>query len=204
VLGVQSGREFIGTATVVRQNLKIGPNSPTKPACRPPWPGICKCQFQISAKRWNKLFGSNNIIVKVYSTGSNIPSPTSASEMLNYYSKFKNSTGEEQTAKLIVVPYQLVPDYPWENPLEGNSKEDYIGMMVVGLWELKAAIRDAGFVIDPTTVAFFALGTDQTLRNQRIAYIKTDEGRVAAGIRPASQGGPEVRSELHPAMQTIG
>ena len=172
VLGIQTGREFIGTASVVKQTLKSWTQFANATGLSASYgPVEAKAGVDIG-KAMEQSFSSNNIIVRVYSTGSNIPSPTSAGEMQNYYKNFKNSSGPEKTAKLIVVPYQMVPNYPWENPLQGNTKEDYIGMMVVGLWELKAAIRDANFIIDPTTVNMFALGTNQSIKNQRITYIK--------------------------------
>ena len=119
-----------------------------------------------------QAFGSNNIAVNTYSTGSSQSKPTQASELKDYYQKFLNSTGDKAMVRLIVVPYKLVEDYPWENPLEGNTKEDYIGMMVVGLWELKAAIADANFILNPTTANMFALGFNNSVKNRRINYIK--------------------------------
>jgi hypothetical protein len=172
VLGVQSGREFIGTASVVNQTLKNWTDFANKTGLSASYGPVTATAGVDIGKQMQQSFGSNNIVVKVFSTGSNIPSPTSAGELQNYYRNFKNSSGPEKQAKLIVVPYQMVPNYPWENPLQGTTKEDYIGMMVVGLWELKAAMRDAKFILDPTTVNMFALGRNQTLKNQRIAYIK--------------------------------
>jgi len=176
VLGIQSGREFIGTASVSKQTLKNWTDFANKTGLSASYgPVEVKAGVDIG-KQMEQSFGSNNIIVKVYSTGSNIPSPTSSGELQNYYKNFKNSSGPEKMAKLIVVPYQMVPNYPWENPLQGSTKEDYIGMMVVGLWELKAAMRDANFILDPTTVNMFALGTNKSLKDQRIAYIKQLRG----------------------------
>lgn len=176
VIGIQTGREFIGTATVMKQTLKNWTKfaNETGASASGPW-GSASASVNIG-QTMQQAFGSNNIIVRTYSTGSNTPSPTLASELTNYYKTFLNSSGPEKTVKIIVAPYQLVPNYPWENPLEGNTKDDYIGMMVVGLWELKAAIRDANFIIDPTTVNMFALGSNANIKNQRITYIRQLRG----------------------------
>jgi ribosomal 50S subunit-recycling heat shock protein len=172
VIGVQEGREFSGTATVTKQNLKSWIDFANETGI-----SVNAGSVEASAKvnvgeKLEQSFGSNNILVKVYSTGSNIASPTSASALKTYYENFKNSQGPKKTIKLTVVPYQLVADYPWENPLQGTSKEDYIGMMVVGLWELKAALRDANFILDPTTVNMFALGSIPQIKQNRVSYIR--------------------------------
>ncbi|GEM_PF-2359807 len=176
VIGIQTGREFIGTATVMKQTLKNWTKfaNETGASASGPW-GSANVNVNIG-QSMQQAFGSNNIIVRTYSTGSNTNNPTQASELTDYYRTFLNSSGPEKTVKIIVAPYQLVPDYVWENPLQGNSKDDYIGMMIVGLWELKAAIKDANFIIDPTTAGMFALGTTQAKRNNRINYIKQLRG----------------------------
>jgi len=172
VIGIQTGREFLGTATITKQTLKAWTQfaNKTGASASGAW-GSASGSVDIG-KLMEQTFGSQNIVVKTYSTGSNKQNPTQASELTGYYKDFLNSSGPEKTVKLIVSPYQLVGDYPWENPLQGTNKEDYIGMMVVGLWELKAAIRDANFVLDPTTAGMFALGTTQAKKNDRTAYIR--------------------------------
>ena len=74
--------------------------------------------------------------------------------------------------KLYVQPYKVVSDYPWENPLHEPTKDDYVGMMVAGLWDLRAVIDDANMVLDPGTQKMFALGTSNQKRNQRVSYIR--------------------------------
>lgn len=172
VIGIQSGREFIGTATITRQNLKSWTQfaSKTGSSASGAW-GTASASVDIG-KLLEQTFGSQNIVVKTYSTGSSRPNPTLASELTTYFQNFLSSTGPEKTVKLIVAPYQLVGDYPWENPLQETGKEDYIGMFVAGLWELKAAIRDADFVIDPTTSNMFALGTTEARKKERLDYIR--------------------------------
>lgn len=93
-------------------------------------------------------------------------------ELESYYKNFLNSPGEQSIVKLVVAPYNLVDGYPWENPLAETSKEDYIGMLVVALWELRASIKDANFVLNPQTANMFALGTKNQTRSSRIAFVK--------------------------------
>ena len=172
VLGVQTGREFVGTATITRQTLKSWTQfaSTTGASASGAW-GSASGSVDVG-KLMEQTFGAQNIVVKTYSTGSNRPNPTKASELTEYFQTFLNSTGAEKTVKLILAPYQLVGDYPWENPLQETTKDDYIGMMVVGLWELKAAIRDANFILDPTTAGMFAIGSQPAKRSERVAYIR--------------------------------
>jgi hypothetical protein len=172
VLGIQQGREFIGTATVTKQTLKNWTKfaNETGAEASGVW-GNAQATVNIG-QEMEQAFGSNNISVTTYSTGSNQTKPTQAGELKDYYQKFLNSSGEKAMVKLVIAPYKLVQDYPWENPLEGNTKEDYIGMMVAGLWELKAAIADANFILNPTTANMFALGFNNSVKTRRINYIK--------------------------------
>ena len=172
VIGIRTGREFFGTATLSKQDLKSWTKfaNDTGVSVNGVW-GSAGVDVNLG-RSMEQAFGSQNITVTTYSTGSNTPNPTKASELENYYKTFFNSSGQEKMVKLIVAPYNLVEGYPWENPLEGNTKEDYIGMMVVSLWGLKAAINDAGFVLSPQTANMFALGLNANLKSQRKSYIQ--------------------------------
>ncbi|MBN1548538.1 MAG: hypothetical protein JW902_17955 [Syntrophaceae bacterium] len=172
VIGIRTGREFFGTASIAKQDLKSWTKfaNDTGVSVNGVW-GSANVDVNLG-RSMEQAFGSQNITVTTYSTGSNTPNPTKASELENYYKHFFNSSGEEKMVKLIVAPYNLVEDFPWENPLEGNTKEDYIGMMVVALWGLKAAINDAGFVLSPQTANMFALGLNANVKAQRKSYVQ--------------------------------
>ncbi len=172
VAGIQMGREFIGTATVTRQSLKSWTEfaSETNAEAAGAW-GNVKGGLNIGEKM-EQAFGTQNIAINVYSTGSTMPAPTKASELQEYYQKFLQTDGDEGVVKVFVMPYKMVADYPWESPLKTLTKDDYIGMMVVGLWDLKAAIADADFVIDPSTRNMFALGTNTHVKNRRLDFIR--------------------------------
>lgn len=172
VIGIQKGREFIGTATVTKQSLKSWTkfSNETGASASGVW-GNAEADVNLG-EEMEQAFGSNNISVNTYSTGSNQANPTKAGELKAYFQKFLNSSGQEKMIQVIVAPYNLVENYPWENPLKGNTKEDYIGMMVVSLWELRAAISDANFILDPKTVNMFALGLKANVKAQRRNYIK--------------------------------
>ncbi len=172
VIGMQYGREFIGTASIVRQDLKSWTKYANETGMSYEDP-TSKVSVDVNiGKSMEQAFGVQNIVVKTYSTGSNISSPTKAGELSDYYQTFLNSAGDDKVVKLIVAPYNLVEQFPWENPLKEITKEDYIGMMVVALWGLKAAINDADFVFAPQTAAMFALGSNNISKEQRINYIR--------------------------------
>jgi hypothetical protein len=172
VIGIQKGREFIGTATVTQQSLKTWTQfaNETGASASGAW-GNVEAGVNIG-EEMEQAFGSNNISVNTYSTGSNQANPTKAGELKDYFQKFLNSSGPEKMTKVIVAPYNLVENYPWENPLKENTKDDYIGMMVVSLWELRAAISDADFILNPTTTSMFALGLNAGIKARRKNYIK--------------------------------
>jgi len=172
VIGIRTGREFFGTASVTRQDLKSWTKfaNETGVSIDGSW-GSAKLDVNLG-RSMEQAFGNQNITVSTYSTGSSRPNPTKASELEGYYKDFFGSSGQEKTVKLIVAPYNLVEDYPWENLLAGNTKEDYIGIMVVALWGLKAAINDAGFVLAPQTANMFALGLNTSIKTLRKTYIQ--------------------------------
>jgi hypothetical protein len=116
VIGIQTGREFIGTATVTKQTLKSWINfaNSTGASASGMW-GSASANVNIG-QSMEQAFGSNNIVVKTYSTGSNQLNPTKTSELQKYYQSFLNSSGPEKTVHLIVAPYNIVHDYPWETP----------------------------------------------------------------------------------------
>ena len=175
VIGIRNGREFFGTASISKQDLKSWTKfaNDTGISVNGVW-GSASVDVNLG-RSMEQAFGSQNITVSTYSTGSNTPNPTKASELEKYYKNFFNSSGQEKMVKLIVAPYNLVEGYPWENPLEGNTKEDYIGMMVVALWGLKAAINDAGFVLSPQTVNMFALGLNAGVKATRKNYVEQQQ-----------------------------
>ncbi len=172
VVGIQKGREFIGTATITRQDLESTSKFLTETGI-----GAKGAGYEANAnidygEKMEQSFGSNNVELHVYSTGSSLTPPTKASELNDYYKKFLNTSGEPVITKLYVQPYKVVADYPWENPLHEPTKDDYIGMMVAGLWELRAVIDDANMILDPSTRKMFAMGTTKQKRNQRVSYIQ--------------------------------
>jgi hypothetical protein len=172
VIGIQKGREFVGTATVTQQSLKSWTkfSNETGASASGLW-GSVEAGVNIG-EEMEQAFGSNNISVNTYSTGSDQANPTKAGELKDYFQKFLNSSGPEKMIKVVVAPYNLVENYPWESPLKENTKDDYIGMMVVSLWELRAAINDADFILNPTTKNMFALGLNAGVKAQRVNYIK--------------------------------
>ncbi len=172
VLGVQKGREFVGTATVTRQDLKSWTKfaSETEATASGTW-GTAKAGLNLG-EQMERSFGSQNISVKTYSTGSTLPKPSQAKDLQDYYQKFLNSHGDKAMIKLIVAPYKLIEGYPWENPLREMGKDDYVGMMVVALWGLRAAIADANYILDPATAKMFALGSRDDIKKSRVSYVQ--------------------------------
>ncbi|MDX9745390.1 MAG: hypothetical protein WCX84_06050 [Syntrophales bacterium] len=172
VIGIRNGREFFGTASVTKQDMKSWSKFANETGISVEAVGA-KADVNVNIGRsMEQAFGNQNITVSTYSTGSNRANPTKASELEGYFKNFFNTSGQEKMVKLIVAPYNMVEGYPWENPLEGNTKEDYVGMMVVALWGLKAAIKDAGFIMTPQTANMFALGLNTNVKAQRKTYIQ--------------------------------
>lgn len=172
VIGIQKGREFVGTASITRQDLKSWTKFANDTNLSASGGGVSASVGVNIAKEMEQAFGNQNIKVLTYSTGSSQNNPTKVTELESYYKKFLNSQGQESMVRLVVAPYNLVDGYPWENPLAGVSKEDYIGMMVVALWELRAAIRDANFVLSPETANMFALGRSSQTKSNRTGFIR--------------------------------
>ncbi|MCF6200528.1 MAG: hypothetical protein L3J42_00100 [Hydrogenimonas sp.] len=173
VIGIQKGRDFLGTATVKKQTLKQSTEFTSKTGVGVKSTGYsAKADVDI-AKTLISTFGSSNFEVHTYSTGSDDPNPSSVKEFKSYYRNFfKNSKDYKRTVKYIVLPYTVLADYPYHDVLKGDTKDDYIGYMADALWDLKAAIKDANFVLSPDTQKLFALGTKRNIKRKRVNAIK--------------------------------
>ncbi len=173
VIGIQKGRDFLGTATVKKQTLKQSTEFTSKTGLGVKSVGYsAKADIDI-AKTLISTFGSSNFEVHTYSTGSDDPNPSSVDEFKSYYRNFfRNSKDYKRTIKFIVLPYTVLSDYPYQDVLKGDTKDDYIGYMADALWDLKAAIKDADFVISPNTQKLFALGTKRNIKRKRVNAIK--------------------------------
>ncbi len=176
VIGIQKGRDFLGTATVKKQTLKQSTEFTSKTGIGVKSVGYsAKADVDI-AKTLISTFGSSNFEVHTYSTGSDDPNPSSVDEFKSYYRNFfKNSKDYKRTIKYIVLPYTVLANYPYQDILQGDTKDDYIGYMADALWDLKAAIKDANFVISPQTQKLFALGTKRSTKKNRVRAIKKYE-----------------------------
>ena len=174
ILGVQKGRDFLGTATVKKQSLKQSTDFATETGI-----GVKSVGYSADAsvdvtKSLVSTFGSSNFEIHTYSTGSDDPNPSSVKDFNKYYNNFfSKSKDYKRTVKYIVIPYTVLPNYPYEDILTGDSKEDYIGYMADTLWDLKAAVKDADFVLSSSTQPLFALGTSSNVKQGRVNAIKT-------------------------------
>ena len=118
-------------------------------------------------------FGNNNFKIYTYSTGADMPNPTNVEELKKYYADFfAKSKDYKRRVKYVVLPYSVLQDYPYPDILQGDTKEAYIGYMADALWDLKAAMKDADFILDRQTRSLFALGTRNTTRNRRVHAIQ--------------------------------
>ncbi len=173
VIGIQKGRDFLGTATVKKQTLKQSTEFTSKTGFGVKGVGYSAEAGIDIAKTLISTFGSHNFKVHTYSTGSDDPNPSSVDEFKSYYRNFfRNSKDYKRTIKYIILPYTVLPNYPYQDILHGDTKEDYIGYMADTLWDLKAAIKDADFILSPNTQPLFALGTKRSIKNRRIRAIK--------------------------------
>ncbi len=100
VIGIQKGRDFLGTATVKKQTLKQSTEFTSKTGIGVKSVGYsAKADVDI-AKTLISTFGSSNFEVHTYSTGSDDPNPSSVDEFKSYYRNFfKNSKDYKRTIK---------------------------------------------------------------------------------------------------------
>jgi len=172
VIAIQEGRDFLGTATVKKQSLKQSAEFTSKTGL-----GVKSVGYEANAnldiaKTLTSTFGSNNFKIYTYNTGSDDVNPSSVDELKKYFQNFfKNSKDYKRRVNFIVVPYTVLNNYPYNDILQGDTKEDYIGYMADALWDLKAAIKDADFVLDNEMQKFFALGTSPQMINKRVQSI---------------------------------
>ncbi len=172
VIGVQEGREFLGVATVKKQTLKSWTKfaNDADVSAKGAW-GNVKAGVKL-AKNMEQAFGLSQIEVSTYSTGSSMLNPTNIEELTDYYQKFLQTNGEKKTIKYIVAPYSILSDYPAQNPLNADTKDSYLGTLIVSLWDIKAGIEDANYVLNRKTQELFALGTVNYIKNRRIKMIR--------------------------------
>ncbi len=172
VIGVQEGREFLGIATVKKQTLKSWTKfaNESDASAKGAW-GNAKAGVKL-AKNMEQAFGLSQIEVSTYSTGSSMLNPTNIEELTNYYQKFLQTNGEKKTIKYILAPYSILSSYPSQNPLESDTKDAYMGTLIVSLWDIKAGIEDAQYVLGRKTQELFALGTNSYAKRKHINMIK--------------------------------
>ncbi|WP_035588334.1 hypothetical protein [Hippea jasoniae] len=172
VIGVVKGREFLGVATVKKQTLKSWTKFANEAniSAKGAW-GNAKVGTQL-AKTMERAFGSNQIEIKTYSTGSSMTNPTTIDELTDYYKNFLKESGGKRIIKYVLMPYSMLEDFPAQNPLQATSKEEYIGILITSLWDLKGGIEDANMVLSRSTQELFALGTINRVRNMHIQTIK--------------------------------
>ncbi len=173
VIAIQEGRDFLGTATVKKQSLKQSAEFTSKTGL-----GVKSVGYEANAnldiaKTLTSTFGSNNFKIYTYNTGSDDVNPSSVDELKTYFKNFfKNSKDYKRRVNFIVVPYTVLNNYPYNDILQGDTKADYIGYMADALWDLKAAMKDADFILDNEMQQFFALGTTAQDKTTRIQAIK--------------------------------
>ncbi|GAB6074337.1 hypothetical protein [Nautilia lithotrophica] len=174
VIGIQEGREFIGTASVQNQTLKQSMEFASKTGL-----GIKSVSYDVNAnvdikKAAMSTFGVSNFKVHTYSTGTTAELPSTVDEFEKFAKRFYNAASEKykKRVKYIIAPYSMLADYPFNDILQGDTKETYMTYFVNTLWDLKAAMKDADFVINPKTQKFFALGTTNRKKQYRVNAIK--------------------------------
>ena len=172
VIGIQEGREFLGTATIKKQTLKSWTKfaNELNVSAKGAW-GNASMGTKL-ATALEKSFGSSQIEVNTYSTGSSMLNPTNIEELVEYYKKFHTTNGETKTVKYIIASYSILPNYPLQNPLNQNTKETYMATLITSLWDLKSGIEDANYVISRETQELFALGTNPNIRRKHISYVR--------------------------------
>ncbi len=172
VVGIQEGREFLGVATVKKQTLKSWTKFANEAgiSAKGAW-GNVKVDTNL-AKSMERAFGLSQIEIKVYSTGSSMPSPTSLDELTTYFKNFLNKDGDTKVIKYILMPYSMLDNFPFKSPLNANTKEEYLGVLITSLWDLKSGIEDANFVLSRQSQALFALGTSYAKKRQHVNMVR--------------------------------
>lgn len=175
VIGLTPGRQMLGVASINNQTIGMWNDLTTATSL-----DITGATWEVGVdvdtlNTMESIIGSNNITIDVSTTGStsNV-SPTSLTELRTYYQNFIPGGGPSRTMKMVLAPYNTMPNYALGNPLKEITKDDYIYGMVEALWNLKEAVADADYVLDQTTQEMFALGMrwDTAGRRQRLAAIE--------------------------------
>ena len=171
VIGIREGREFLGLATVKKQTLKSWTKFANKAnvSAKGAW-GNAEVDTSL-AKSLEESFSSSSIEINVYSTGSSMFEPTNLDQLTEYFRKFLSQNGEKEVVSYIIAPYSILNDYPQQDVLNMDSKEEYLNTLIVSLWDLKSGIEDAKMVLSKKTQELFALGTIQSKRRQHINTI---------------------------------
>jgi hypothetical protein len=174
IIGIQTGKEFLGTATVKTQTLQQS----TKLAS---WTGLGVKYTQYEGKAdvnltdaIESIFGSNNFNFNVYQTGGSYEKPTDLKSFKRMYENF-GKEGRSSIVRYIILPYTFLDDYPYQDPFTTDIESEALAYLAEAIWDLSAAIEDAQMVINtPHELgqSLFALGTTTEIRNQRIDAIK--------------------------------
>ena len=174
IIGLQTGKEFLGTATVKTQTLQQSIKLASSTGL-----GVKYTNYEGKADvnitdAIESIFGSNNFEFNVYKTGGSNEKPTDLKAFKRMYENFGKG-GSSTVVKYIVLPYTFLDDYPYQDPFMTDTQSEALGYLAEALWDLRAAIEDAQMVISsPSELgkSLFALGTKPKIRQKRIEAIK--------------------------------
>ncbi len=170
VIGVQTGRQFIGYATVEgtssAEERKIGVETGGDFVYGPYGGGMEGAM----AKGVDKAVSSSKVNVKIFGTGSE-RSPTTMEGLLKAYRKWKPTRGPERAIKFQIASYKKwTTNYPkklmspWVSP-----KQEKIRRMVGAVWDLQALQNDYLFIKHHPDL--FAFGTEAKKRKKNLASL---------------------------------
>ena len=170
VYGVQEGREFYGTATVEKQTIKSWSKFQQDTSADGKYGGVSVDIDTKYAKAMSSAFGLNNIKLRMASSDPGGANPTSVEALINRYKTFNVGSGPRRPIKMFLAPYSYAEGFPIDDPLAPITNDEKLGYMANALWDLKAIIQDAGFII--TSPRMFAMGTTSRKRNARLAAVR--------------------------------
>lgn len=174
--GVQQGREFYGTVTIDKQDLKSFSKFATDNNVNYESPSI---QVNLDAKFEKSMensFGRENIKINARSSGvEGIKNPTNLEQLRDIYENFNHMKGGNTDIKLHLVSYTALPDVEAQNPLDMDQIATQQGYLVSALWNLKAMQDDADFIMHNRNM--FALGTTKATQNARFKDVKALRAR---------------------------
>ncbi len=174
IYGIQDGREFYGTASVVEQSMSSFAKFSEKVEASGSGWGVSADTAVSFANALNQSFGSQNIVLKTVRSDAS-PNPATVVELVNQFRAFGGQTGGKHHVRMYVAPYSYADGYPLNDPLTPPRDDEKLIYLADALWDLKALQEDSAFILEHPEM--FAMGTTPEKRNARLLAVRNAQER---------------------------